>query len=103
MLRNVTHASMACDILTVVQCILSSDTDCGYLDAPENGTVSVSGTTYNSVANYSCDPGFGLIGDAMRTCLGTGNWSGSEPTCTSKYHDSQSVGVYHGTLPTVLT
>ena len=71
------------------------DVDCGSLDDPENGTVSVPDTTYNSSANYSCDPGYGLIGDAMRTCLGTGSWSGSEPTCTSKYYDTQSVGVYH--------
>lgn len=74
-----------------MQCILSSVIDCGHLDDPENGTVSVSDTTYTSVANYSCDPGFGLIGDAMRTCSGTGNWSGSEPTCTSKYDDSQII------------
>ena len=95
MLRIITHASTACDILTAVQCIISSDIDCGYLDAPENGTVSVSGTTYNLVATYSCDPGYGLIGDAMRTCLATGNWSGSEPTCTSKLYDSQILMFFH--------
>ncbi len=38
------------------------------------------------MATYSCDIGFGLSGDVMRTCGGdmsnsTGVWSGSEPTC----------------------
>ena len=55
--------------------------DCGGLTNPENGAVSLSGTTYNSVATYSCDSGYVLMGDDMRTCLDTGSWSGSAPTC----------------------
>ena len=55
--------------------------DCGTLGDPANGMVSVSTTTYNSVATYSCNTGHTLTGDDMRMCLETGLWSGSEPTC----------------------
>ena len=55
--------------------------DCGTLSDPANGTVSFSTTTYNSVATYSCNTGHTLTGDDMRTCLDSGSWSGSEPTC----------------------
>ena len=62
--------------------ITHTDVDCGDLTDPENGAVSVSGTTYNSVATYSCDTGYVLMGDDMTTCLDTGLWSGDQPTCT---------------------
>ena len=60
------------------------------MDDPENGRVSLSGTTYNSVVTYSCSSGYDLIGNNTRTCLETGNWSGGESICTSK-SDSQTV------------
>ena len=59
--------------------------DCGTLGNPANGVVSVSTTTYNSVATYSCNTGHTLTGDDMRTCLDTGSWSDSEPTCIGEY------------------
>ena len=43
--------------------------------------VDVSETVLDSVANYSCNTGYTLTGDAMRTCQRDGNWSGSIPTC----------------------
>ena len=55
---------------------------CSSLTDPDNGTVSLSGTTYNSVSTYSCDSGYVLMGDDMRTCSDTGLWSGNQPTCT---------------------
>ena len=55
--------------------------NCGTLSNPANGMVSVSTTTYNSVATYSCNVGHTLTGDAMRTCLETGSWSHDEQTC----------------------
>ena len=33
---------------------------------------------------YSCSKGFVLIGDDIRICLKSGDWSGSEPECLSK-------------------
>ena len=51
--------------------------------------VSVSsGTTYESVATYSCNTGYIRRGDDMRTCESSGDWSGSEPTCSSKNNDA---------------
>ena len=58
--------------------------DCGPLGDPANGEVSVSSTTFSSVATYSCNTGYTLTGDDMRMCLGTGLWSDSEPTCGGK-------------------
>ena len=56
--------------------------DCGALDNPENEVVLSTDTTYNSVATYSCNAGYTLTGDDMRTCQSSGVWSGSKPTCT---------------------
>ena len=59
--------------------------DCGPLDDPEFGIVSVSNTTYTSVANYSCSIGHNLTeGNVVRTCQISGLWSGSEPNCTGE-------------------
>ena len=58
--------------------------DCGDIPHPQNGAVSFSDTTYNSVANYSCKTGYTLMGNASQTCLDTALWSGSKPLCTSE-------------------
>ena len=55
--------------------------DCGSLDDPTNGQVSLDETTVGSIATYTCDPGFMLIGNMERTCQENGEWSGNEPTC----------------------
>ena len=56
--------------------------DCGELMAPENGAVSTSsGTTFTSTATYSCNDGYTLVGVSTRTCLASGSWSDSAPTC----------------------
>ena len=59
--------------------------DCGNLMDPANGAVSLTTTTYNSVATYSCNDGYTLVGDTSRTCLDDGSWSGTAPTCTGMY------------------
>ena len=61
-----------------------AEIDCGDIAHPQNGEVSFSNTTYNSVANYSCNTGYNLTGDVTRTCLNTSLWSDSEPTCISE-------------------
>ena len=38
-------------------------------------------TTLGQNATYSCNTGYNLVGDSIRTCQRTGNWSGSAPTC----------------------
>ena len=60
--------------------------DCGDLSDPPNGAVSLTAnTTLGSEANYVCDEGYTLSGCPMRVCEASGNWSNSEPECTSKH------------------
>ena len=44
-------------------------------------SVSYNSTIYNSIAMYSCENGYNLVGVAERTCLSSGNWSGDRPYC----------------------
>ena len=56
--------------------------DCGSLQDPENGMVSVTETTFGSTASYSCSgSNYLLVGAAERTCQADGMWSGSAPIC----------------------
>ena len=56
---------------------------CGNLSDPLYGQVSVSGTLFGSMANYSCDTGYRVIGISTRMCGTDGTWSGEEPTINS--------------------
>ena len=58
--------------------------DCGSLFAPENGTLTINGTTFASTANYSCNEGYNITGDEMRTCQENGSWIGQDPACQSE-------------------
>ena len=71
----------------LANCFLnSSAVDCFALPNPTNGEVDFSeGTTLGFVAYYSCDTCYMLVGVDQRTCGPNGLWSGSEPTCESKY------------------
>lgn len=66
---------------TVPSCIAR---DCGPLDSPLHGNISLSGTKYRSNVIYMCDIGYDLEGTNNRTCLSDGAWSGSEPVCKFK-------------------
>ncbi len=68
---------------------------CQQLTESTNGEVSVSTGTHGvnlgvgAVATYSCSNGYGLVGQATRTCVSDGGssgiWSGSQPTCEGLY------------------
>lgn len=59
-----------------------SPVDCGPLSNPDNGVVQVpTGTTFGSVATYSCADGFTVQGTATRSCQASGLWNGSPATC----------------------
>ena len=58
--------------------------ECDDPGTPFLGSRRVLGTTEGSVVTYSCNSGFKLVGDSQRTCLATGEWSGSLPFCNSK-------------------
>ena len=61
--------------------VVCNQTDLGPL---ENGNVVFTTTTFDSVATYSCDPGYALNGNAKRRCLADGTWSGTIPSCVCK-------------------
>lgn len=69
--------------------------DCGLLRPPENGNVNYpSGrTSYGSVAEFSCNLGFSLVGQQTVICQSSGSWNGNTPTCqmavAGKNHDNQ--------------
>ena len=62
--------------------LLSTAVDCGPLSGPANGQVThTAGTTFGQTATYSCNTGYNLLGDSIRTCQAAGVWSGHAPTC----------------------
>ena len=65
---------------------LATVTDCGSLTDPDNGQVTLTaGTTVGRNASYSCNTGYNLVGDSIRTCQASGFWSGNAPTCQGVY------------------
>ena len=63
--------------------------DCGILQNPANGTVTVAETTFGSTASYSCSgSNYLLVGAAERTCQANGMWSESIPKCSELWHYS---------------
>ncbi len=67
---------------------------CPDLPDPANGRVTFSGDglalfVLNTVATYSCEPGYGLNSADTRTCVDeslqtnpVGTWNGDAPTCS---------------------
>ena len=60
---------------------LALTVDCGNLNDPSNGQVTLTGTTVGSLATYQCNSGFSLVGNMERTCQDDGSWSGTDPIC----------------------
>ncbi|CAH1794011.1 unnamed protein product, partial [Owenia fusiformis] len=56
--------------------------DCGQPQGIKNGSLELpNGTTYNSVANYSCNDGFYLRGSKTVICETSGNWTSQGQVC----------------------
>ena len=64
---------------------------CGRLQDPRNGDVDLKGITVGSKASYSCDHGFDLKGNRIRTCQLNGRWSGMNPFCKRIINTSYTV------------
>ena len=72
----------------VVNSILTA-VDCGTLSPPVNGAVMLTGTTLNSMAEFTCNEGYTLSGGRTRECQSNAEWSGvSNPTCNSESTNS---------------
>lgn len=55
---------------------------CPDLNIPLNGSIQYSNANnYDSKATYSCDKGYVLKGNKIRTCTNNAKWDGSDPTC----------------------
>ncbi len=60
--------------------------DCGPPVIPNNANISLSaGTTFNSVATYTCHSCYHRMGVSVQICLETGVWIPNPPTCESEY------------------
>ena len=79
----ITHAH--CKILSLTLTFHSSHfaIDCGSLDDPDHGNVDVSKTTFGGTATYTCDPEYRLVGNSMRICANSREWTGQTPICES--------------------
>lgn len=62
--------------------------ECDPLDHPTDGSVSMPSTVEGTVAEYSCDVDFGLVGVASRVCQDDVTWSGEAPSCAPGDCDS---------------
>lgn len=45
----------------------------------------MTGSFVGDKATYTCNRGFILEGDQLRTCQSTGSWTGQEPICRRMY------------------
>jgi len=56
--------------------------DCKVPSVPANGTVSfTNGTKYGARADFGCDTGFRLVGNANSACHLSGRWEPGNPDC----------------------
>ena len=54
---------------------------CPALEGISNGAVSGN----NDSANFSCNSGYGMVGQATIICLDTGKWNYPAPECYSEF------------------
>ena len=72
---------------------------CPLLTDPANGTMNcilrmVDAPVEGDTCSFTCDDGYELTGNAMRTCESSGNWSGDNVTCTRSMLYNV-LGLYH--------
>ena len=58
--------------------------DCGNPGEPDNAIVIMGNHWAGEYIRYLCNPGYTMIGPAVRRCLPSGKWSGNTPTCKVK-------------------
>lgn len=70
--------------VTDIHGIFMAGVVCGNLDRPRFGRVVMTGITFGSIATYSCQIGYRLVGESTRTCQANRQWSGVAPVCKSE-------------------
>ena len=53
---------------------------CSDLMSPANGILVMSGNYEGAIANFSCEAGYNLKGEAILTCV-DGQWKSTTPVC----------------------
>lgn len=61
--------------------VASTAVDCANLDAPLHGSKVGNQTTFTNKIRFFCDPGYKLVGSAVRYCPSSGVWDGVQPIC----------------------
>ena len=59
---------------------------CGDPGKPDNAIIVSQSNNYwtGQYVRYLCNPGYAMVGPAVRRCLVSGKWSGNVPTCKSQ-------------------
>ncbi len=83
-------------ILLFVEFTRLSTGICSDLPSLTNGMISYrDGSSdirpVNSVATYTCDTGYTLNGNTIKTCGSDGVWSGSTPVCQRKWNGMPTI------------
>ncbi|KAK7078998.1 C-type lectin (CTL) or carbohydrate-recognition domain (CRD) [Halocaridina rubra] len=79
--REWTWNDVACELNYLNWICQFQPASCGSPDRHENTTIGSNDSSKGATVTYQCPIGNRLIGDATRTCLPTGFWSGSAPEC----------------------
>ncbi|XP_034232055.1 sushi, von Willebrand factor type A, EGF and pentraxin domain-containing protein 1 [Thrips palmi] len=76
-------ALVALVLVPAVPDAAAQEVKCGHPAVPVNARVSLSseGLGPNTVATYTCDPGYELFGAATTSCSSSGRWQGELPFC----------------------
>ena len=82
---------------------------CSDLPALTNGDIDYAGAgssdsrPVDTVATYTCNPGYTLNGYTTRTCGSDGVWSGDTPMCQRKWNELCTVCLFSVLSPIQLT
>ena len=74
--------STACMCIKSIIILTYTGIPCAGLTAPANGAINLDLPA--KTVTYTCNTGYDLIGNAMRTCMLGGAWTGTDPTCMGK-------------------
>ena len=74
-------SSYLCIILFYLLFLVLSD--CGDPSKPDNAVVITGNHWAGEYVRYLCNPGYTMVGPAVRRCLPSGKWSGYAPKCES--------------------
>ena len=64
-------------------CLFLDLSVCGKPGKPDNAIVITGNHWAGEYVRYLCNPGYSMVGPAVRRCLPNGKWSGNVPTCKS--------------------